>query len=85
MALSFDPLFHPRGIAIVGASADLSRIGGHPIKALKAAGWTITMSELSYRPKDYPELTDDQREEVTSFLQSLDEHDDVHRVHAAVK
>jgi hypothetical protein len=37
-ALSFDPLFHPRGIAIIGASADLSRIGGHPIKALKAAG-----------------------------------------------
>ena len=24
-------------------------------KALKAAGWTITMSELSYRPKDYPD------------------------------
>jgi YebC/PmpR family DNA-binding regulatory protein len=54
-------------------------------KALKAAGWTITMSELSYRPKDYPELTDEQRDEVTAFLQSLDEHDDVHRVHAAVK
>ena len=54
-------------------------------KALKAAGWTITTAELSYRPKDYPELTDDQREEVTAFLQSLDEHDDVHRVHAAMK
>jgi acetate---CoA ligase (ADP-forming) len=37
--LSFEPLFHPRGIAIIGASADLSRIGGHPIKALKAAGY----------------------------------------------
>jgi transcriptional/translational regulatory protein YebC/TACO1 len=54
-------------------------------KALKAAGWTITMAEFSYRPKDYPELTDQQREEVTAFLQTLDEHDDVHRVHAAVK
>jgi YebC/PmpR family DNA-binding regulatory protein len=54
-------------------------------KALKAAGWTITTAELSYRPKDYPELTDQQRAEVTAFLQSLDEHDDVHRVHAAMK
>jgi YebC/PmpR family DNA-binding regulatory protein len=54
-------------------------------KALKAAGWTITTAELSYRPKDYPELTESQRGEVTAFLQSLDEHDDVHRVHAAIK
>ncbi len=54
-------------------------------KALKAAGWTITTAEFSYRPKDYPELTDEQRAEVTAFLQSLDEHDDVHRVHAAMK
>jgi YebC/PmpR family DNA-binding regulatory protein len=54
-------------------------------KALKAAGWKVTTAELSYRPKDYPELTDAQREEVTAFLQSLDEHDDVHRVHAALK
>jgi acetate---CoA ligase (ADP-forming) len=37
--LSFERLFHPRGIAIIGASADLSRIGGHPIKGLKAAGF----------------------------------------------
>jgi YebC/PmpR family DNA-binding regulatory protein len=54
-------------------------------KALKATGWTVTTAELSYRPKDYPELTDEQREEVTAFLQTLDEHDDVHRVHAALK
>lgn len=54
-------------------------------KALKAAGWTVTTAELSYRPKDYPELNDAQREEVTAFLQTLDEHDDVHRVHAALR
>jgi acyl-CoA synthetase (NDP forming) len=35
----FERLFHPRGIAIVGASADLTRIGGHPIKALRNAGY----------------------------------------------
>jgi transcriptional/translational regulatory protein YebC/TACO1 len=54
-------------------------------KALKAAGWTITTSELTYRAKEYPELSEQQREEVTAFLQGLDGHADVHRVHAALK
>jgi acetyltransferase len=39
LPLSFERLFHPEGIAIIGASADLGRIGGHPIKALKNAGY----------------------------------------------
>ena len=54
-------------------------------KALKAAGWTLTTSELSYRPKSFPELSEDERNEVTAFLQGLDEHGDVHRVHAAIR
>lgn len=54
-------------------------------KALKAAGWQITTSELHYQPKDCPELSEAQREEVTAFLQSLDGHADVHRVYAALK
>ncbi len=37
--MSFERLFHPDGIAIIGASADIGRIGGHPIKALKNAGY----------------------------------------------
>ena len=37
--MSLKPLFHPRGVAIVGASADLTRIGGHPLKALRKAGF----------------------------------------------
>lgn len=32
-------LFHPRGIAVVGASKDRSRIGGHPIHATLKAGY----------------------------------------------
>ncbi len=36
-------------------------------------------------PKNFPDLTDAQRTEVGEFLQALDEHDDVHRVWAAVK
>jgi len=54
-------------------------------KALKAAGWVITTSELHYQPKDYPELNEEQHEEVTSFLQGIDGHADVHRVYAALK
>ena len=54
-------------------------------KALKAQGWVVTTSEMHYQPKDYPELTEEQREEVTNFLQALDGHVDVHRVYAAIR
>jgi YebC/PmpR family DNA-binding regulatory protein len=54
-------------------------------KALKAAGWNVTTSEITYRAKECPELTEAQLEEVTTFLQGLDGHPDVHRVHAALK
>ncbi len=54
-------------------------------KALKASGWMITTSELAYHAKEFPELSDAQHQEVTKFLQSLDENADVHRVYAAVK
>jgi transcriptional/translational regulatory protein YebC/TACO1 len=35
--------------------------------------------------KTFPTLTDEQRAEVGEFLQSLEEHDDVHRVWTAIK
>ncbi len=54
-------------------------------KALKAAGWTITLSELHYQPKDYPVLSDEQREEATEFLRTIDDHPDVHRIYAALR
>jgi YebC/PmpR family DNA-binding regulatory protein len=54
-------------------------------KALKAAGWNVTTSELTYLAKEYPELSEAQREEVTGFLQAIDGHADVHRVYAALK
>jgi len=52
---------------------------------LRANGWTVVTSEMGYLPKQYPELTDTQRAEVGEFLQSLEDHDDVHRLWAAVK
>ncbi|MFN3745068.1 MAG: acetate--CoA ligase family protein [Hyphomicrobiaceae bacterium] len=37
--MSFERLFNPNAIAIIGASSDLSRISGQPIVALKGAGF----------------------------------------------
>ena len=37
--MSFERLFDPNAIAIIGASSDLSRISGQPIVALKGAGF----------------------------------------------
>ena len=42
-------------------------------------------SELGYVPKQFPTLTDEQKKEVGEFLQTLEDHDDVHRVWAALK
>jgi acyl-CoA synthetase (NDP forming) len=51
--LSFERLFHPQGIAIIGASADLARIGSHPLKALKNAGYSAGIFPINPR---YPVL-----------------------------
>lgn len=54
-------------------------------KWLSANGWKVITSEIGFIPKVLPELTEAQQQEVGEFLQELDEHDDVHRVWAAVK
>jgi YebC/PmpR family DNA-binding regulatory protein len=54
-------------------------------KALKAAGWNVIASELRYVAKNLTEVTAAQRKEVLDFLNALDDHDDVHRVYAALK
>src|SRR6185437_12111349 len=54
-------------------------------KWLAANGWTVITSEIGFVPKVLSELTEAQQEEVGEFLNALDEHDDVHRVWAAVK
>ena len=54
-------------------------------KALKKAGWTVTASEMRYLAKTFPELTESARKQVLNFLHTLDDHDDVHHVFAAVR
>ncbi len=52
-APDLDRLFDPRGIAVVGASSDLGRIGGQPIFALSEFGYTGGIYPIN--PK-YPEI-----------------------------
>ena len=74
----------PEGAA--GAKFICDRAAVHAVsKWLSSNGWTVVTSELGYVPKQFPELTDTQLAEVGEFLQTLDDHDDVHRVWAAVK
>jgi YebC/PmpR family DNA-binding regulatory protein len=74
----------PDGAA--GARFLCDRASLHAVsKWLSAHSWTVVTSELGYVPKNLPGLTDSQRTEVGEFLQALEEHEDVHRVWAAVK
>lgn len=57
----------------------------HVSKALKAAGWTIVAAEIRYIAKNGTELDAAAQKEVTEFLNALDDHEDVHRVYAALK
>ncbi|MGA3171752.1 MAG: YebC/PmpR family DNA-binding transcriptional regulator [Chthoniobacteraceae bacterium] len=52
---------------------------------LAANGWTVVTSELGYIAKSFPALDEAQRTEVAEFLQAIEDHDDVHRVWAALQ
>jgi YebC/PmpR family DNA-binding regulatory protein len=69
-----------------GARFICERTAMHAVSQwLTGHGWTVVTSEMGHLPKQCPELTEEQRAEVGEFLQALDDHDDVHRVWAAVK
>jgi YebC/PmpR family DNA-binding regulatory protein len=74
----------PEGSA--GARFIADRTAIHSVsKWLTANKWSVITSEPGYLPKSYPELNDTQRAEIGEFLQALDDHDDVHRVWAALR
>ncbi len=54
-------------------------------KFLKAAGWNVIASEIRYVAKSFTDVSESARKDVIDFLNSLDDHDDVHRVYAAMK
>jgi YebC/PmpR family DNA-binding regulatory protein len=83
------PLTHAQNDDIpesaAGARFQVDRAAVHSVSQwLTQNGWTVVTSEMGYLPKSTPTLTPEQQAEVGEFLQHLDDHDDVHRVWAAV-
>jgi transcriptional/translational regulatory protein YebC/TACO1 len=69
-----------------GAKFICERTAVHAVSEwLSKNGWSVVTSEIGYVPKQFPELTEAGQNDVGEFLHELDEHDDVHRVWAAVK
>ena len=72
--------------AAAGAKFICDRTAVHAVSQwLSQNGWTVVTSEIGYVPKQFPELSETEQNDVGEFLHELDEHDDVHRVWAAVK
>jgi YebC/PmpR family DNA-binding regulatory protein len=89
-AQNVEPLGHNENEDIpagaVGARFITERTDLHAVSQwLSQNGWTVVTSELGHLPKNFPSLTDEERVEVGEFLQTLEDHDDVHRIWAAVK
>lgn len=73
----------PDGVA--GARFITERADLHAVSQwLSSNGWTVVTSELGYVAKSVPKLTDEERSDVGEFLQTIEDHDDVHRVWAAL-
>jgi YebC/PmpR family DNA-binding regulatory protein len=70
-----------RGARFLTEIKDLDAVS----KALKAAGWNVIAAEIRYVAKNFSEVSGSHRKEVVDFLNALDDHDDVHRVYAAMK
>ena len=54
-------------------------------EALVARGWDVKTAELSYKPKNFTELNEEQLSEVHEFLAALDDNDDTARISASIK
>jgi YebC/PmpR family DNA-binding regulatory protein len=89
-AQNVEPLSHAENDDIpegtTGARFITERSDLHAVSQwLTGNGWTVVTSELGYLAKNFPELTDEERARTGEFLQTLEDHDDVHRVWAAIK
>jgi len=49
--------------------------------ALRTAGWSVSLSEMGYRPKEKAAITPEQRQAHEEFLERIDDHDDCHRIY----
>jgi len=51
--------------------------------ALRKAGWSVTQSEMGYRAKEPAKLEPEERHKLENFLETIDDHDDCHRIYTA--
>ena len=89
-AQNVEPLTHAENedipAGVTGARFIAERPDLHAVSSwLGKNGWTVVTSEFGYIAKNFPELTEQHRAEAGEFLQSIEDHDDVHRVWAALK
>jgi len=89
-ANEFEPLTHEQNDDVpedrFGVRFLTERAALHAVTVwLRDHGWSVITSELGYVAKTFPELSDVDREDVGTFLQALEDHEDVQRVWAAVK
>ena len=88
-AQNVEPLSHAENDDIpegtTGARFTTDRSDLHAVSQwLAANGWTVVTSELGYIAKSNVSLGETERQEAGEFLQTLEDHDDVHRVWAAL-
>lgn len=50
---------------------------------LRANGWSVVQSEMGYRPKEPAKLSPEDRQAHEAFLETIDDHDDCHRIYTA--
>ena len=89
-AQNVEPLTHAQSEDIpenvTGARFISERTDLHSVSQwLTTHAWTVVTSELGYLAKSFPELDEEAHTEVSEFLQTLEDHEDVHRVWAALR
>lgn len=88
-AQNVEPLSHAENDDIpegtTGARFITERTDLHAVSQwLAQNGWTVVTSELGHIAKSNVSLGETERQETGEFLQTLEDHDDVHRVWAAL-
>jgi YebC/PmpR family DNA-binding regulatory protein len=88
--------FDPDEEAIEAGADEVEKDGDHYVfygahdalnsiqEVLTKRGWKIMTAELSYKPNNPTDLTEEQRKDVEEFLNELDDHDDTSKVHATL-
>ncbi len=56
----------------------------HVRKTLDERGWNISIAELSYKPTNITKLPEEQKKDVVTFLEKLDDQDDVSRIYLTI-